>query len=101
MNDMSIHLLEKKILLLLNRLKENHLELKQLRDSKDFLESNEKKLNEMILNLKKDNNSLKAANNLLGSKDGRINSRRKINKLLKDVEYCIFQLSEIDNSNNE
>ncbi|MBN09800.1 MAG: hypothetical protein CMC79_05475, partial [Flavobacteriaceae bacterium] len=83
MNDMSIHLLEKKILLLLNRLKENHLELKQLRDSKDFLESNEKKLNEMILNLKKDNNSLKAANNLLGSKDGRINSRRKINKLLK------------------
>ena len=55
----------------------------------------------MILNLKKDNNSLKAANNLLGSKDGRINSRRKINKLLKDVEYCIFQLSEIDNSNNE
>ena len=88
--------LEEKIIGLLNRLKENHLSLTQLKESNEVLLLKNKSLEEKILNLKEENKSLKIANNLLGSNEGKTQTKKKINSLIKEVDYCIQQLSEIN-----
>ena len=93
---LAIATLEEKIIGLLNRLKENHLSLTQLKESNEVLLLKNKSLEEKILNLKEENKSLKIANNLLGSNEGKTQTKKKINSLIKEVDYCIQQLSEIN-----
>ena len=93
---LAIATLEEKIIGLLNRLKENHLNLTQLKVSNDTLIQQNKSLEEKILHLKEENKSLKIANNLLGSNEGKTQTKTKINSLIKEVDYCIQQLSEIN-----
>lgn len=93
---LAIATLEEKIIGLLNRLKENHLNLTQLKVSNDTLIQQNKSLEEKILHLKEENKSLKIANNLLGSSEGKTQTKTKINSLIKEVDYCIQQLSEIN-----
>jgi hypothetical protein len=88
--------LEEKIIGLLNRLKENHLNLTKLTESNESLSVQNKALEEKILALKEENKSLKIANNLLGSNEGKTQTKTKINSLIKEVDYCIQQLSEIN-----
>ena len=38
--------------------------------------------------------SLKMANSLLGSDDNKRNTKLKINSLIRDIDYCIAQLSD-------
>ena len=92
----SISVLEKKIIVLLNKLKENHLNLINYEKSKINLLKENKSLNEKIILLKEENKTLKIANNLLGSKEGKSQTKTKINSLIKDVNYCIQQLSEMN-----
>ncbi len=92
----AIATLEEKIIGLLNRLKENHLSLMQLKESNEALSEENKALEEKILGLKEENKSLKIANNLLGSSEGKTQTKTKINSLIKEVDYCIQQLSEIN-----
>lgn len=87
--------LEEKVIKLLNRLKENHLNFNQLIKKTKFLESNEEILKIKLADLEKQNKSLIIANNILGSNDGKAITKRKIKKLINEVEGCIFQLSEI------
>ena len=61
-----IALLEDKVILLLNKLKENHLSIEHLTEFKDTLKFNEEKLKIKITDLENQNNSLRIANNLLG-----------------------------------
>jgi len=91
-----IKILEEKIILLLNRLKENHLELVKSKDLQSSLVLENKILKEKILKLEDDNKSLKVANNLLGSSEGNSQTKTKINSLIKEVDYCIQQLSEMN-----
>ena len=56
---LAIATLEEKIIGLLNRLKENHLNLTQLKVSNDTLIQQNKSLEEKILHLKEENKSLK------------------------------------------
>ena len=93
---LAIVTLEEKIVGLLNRLKENHLSLTQLKESNEVLLLKNKSLEEKILNLKEENKSLKIANNLLGSNEGKTQTKKKIKSLIKEVDYCIQQLSEIN-----
>ena len=87
--------LEERIVLLLNRLKENHLLINQLKtDKEQFLRENTL-LQKQILEFKSDNDALKMANSLLGSKESKANTKRKITSLIKEVDFCIHQLSEI------
>ena len=46
--------------------------------------------------LQKENKSLKIANNLLGSNEGKSQTKTKINGLIKEVDDCINQLSEMN-----
>ena len=93
---LAIATLEEKIIGLLNRLKENHLNLTKLTESNESFSVQNKSLEEKILALKEENKSLKIANNLLGSNEGKTQTKTKINSLIKEVDYCIQQLSEIN-----
>lgn len=91
-----IKILEEKIIVLLNKLKENHLDLVKFRDLQTSLVQENKILKDKILKLEDDNKSLKVANNLLGSNEGKSQTKTKINNLIKEVDYCIQQLSEMN-----
>jgi len=92
----SIKILEQKIIALLNKLKENHLNIVKSKDLQIALELENKMLKDKVLKLEDDNKSLKVANNLLGSSDGKSQTKTKINNLIKDVDYCIQQLSSMN-----
>ena len=91
-----ISLLESRIIQLLNKLKENHLSLSTLQEQNDFLMNQNKELGDQLQFLKEENKSLKIANNLLGSNEGKPQVKAKINNLIKEVDYCISQLSEMN-----
>lgn len=98
MNDQNkgIVLLEENIIQLLNKLKDNHLQLRRLGDLNSDLESQKRAMEEELETLKKENQSLKMANNLLGSTEGKTVTKNKINRLIKEVDYCIHQLTELE-----
>ena len=91
-----IKILEEKIIVLLNKLKENHLNLVKSKDFQTSIVQENKILKDKILKLEADNKSLKVANNLLGSSEGDSQTKTKINNLIKEVDYCIQQLSEMN-----
>ena len=92
----SLVILEAKIIELLNKLKENHLDLKTLREQKTLLENEKKELKSSLQLLKEENQSLTIANNLLGSNEGNTQTKSKINSLIKEVDYCIAQITEMN-----
>tara|TARA_A200000113_G_C8831043_1_gene343736 strand:- start:426 stop:710 length:285 start_codon:yes stop_codon:yes gene_type:complete len=91
----SFVVLERKIVQLLNKLKENHLSINKLNIEKQELEQSNLDFKVQISRLKSENNTLKMANSLLGSKESKAITKRKINSLIKEVDFCIDQLSEI------
>jgi benzoyl-CoA reductase/2-hydroxyglutaryl-CoA dehydratase subunit BcrC/BadD/HgdB len=92
----SLVILEAKIIELLNKLKENHLDLKTLREQNTLLENEKKELKSSLQLLKEENQSLTIANNLLGSNEGNTQTKSKINSLIKEVDYCIAQITEMN-----
>ena len=92
----NISVLEKKIILLLNKLKENHLEINNLSTELREYQVSEQALKNKLSKIEDENNSLKIANNLLGSSDSKAQSKRKINKIICEIDKCIFSLSEIN-----
>lgn len=92
----SLVILEAKIIELLNKLKENHLDLKTLREQNTLLENEKKELKSSLQLLKEENQSLTIANNLLGSNEGNTKTKSKINSLIKEVDYCIAQITEMN-----
>ena len=89
-------LLEERIVQLLNKLKVNHLLISQLSEEKHGLEKQNLDFKEKVSHLKSENESLKVANSLLGSEESRAVTKRKINSLIKEVDFCIHQLTEIN-----
>ena len=87
--------LEEKIVQLLNKLKDNHLLINNLKNEVLELEQSKVDFKAQISQLKSDNDSLKIVNSLLGSKESKAISKRKINSLIKEVDFCINHLSEI------
>ena len=92
----SILVLEEKIIGLLNKLKENHLSLVKKEELQVSLVNKNKYLEEKVLLLQDENKSLKIANNLLGSNEGKSQTKTKINNMIKEVDYCIQQILEIN-----
>lgn len=91
-----IEVLEEKIIGLLNKLKENHLILVKQEESQLILLEKNKSLEDKIMLLQKENKSLKIANNLLGSNEGKTQTKAKINSLIKEVDYCISRITELN-----
>ena len=87
--------LEERIVELLNKLKENHLLINKLESENQEFRKDSSSLKTEISELKRDNESLKMANALLGSKESKAITKRKINSLIKEVDFCIQQLSEV------
>ena len=87
--------LEERIFQLLNKLKENHLLINKLEAENQEFSQESSSLKTEISQLKKDNESLRMANALLGSKESKAITNRKINSLIKEVDFCINQLSEV------
>jgi len=44
--------------------------------------------------LKRQNDTLKMANSLLGSDENKRETKLKINSLIREIDYCIAQLSD-------
>ena len=84
--------IEKNIILLLNKLKDNHLLIKSLKSKLKELESTNFSFIQEINLLKQKNKSLSVANSLLGSDENRVETKEKINSLIKDIDMCINQL---------
>ena len=87
--------LEERIVQLLNKLKENHLLISKLQIENQQFEQDSSSLKTKILELKKENESLKMANSLLGSEESKATTKRKISSLIKEVDFCIHQPSKI------
>ena len=87
--------LEDKIVLLINKLKQNYLDIKNLSDELEKLSLIKKELDKEILLIKEENKSLKIANNLLGSKEGNVITKNKINSIIKEVDSCINLITDI------
>jgi hypothetical protein len=87
--------LEERIVQLLNKLKENHLLIHQLTDENHQLKQKAAAFDTQVQILKKDNEALKMANSLLGSNESKATTKRKINSLIKEVDFCIHQLTAI------
>ncbi len=88
-------ILEEKIVLLLNKLKDNHLLINKLKSEMHGLEESNVDFKTQISKLRSENDNLKIANSLLGSKENKSFSKRKINNLIKEVDFCLNQLYEI------
>ena len=75
----------------IDSLEEKNRELKEELKSSAF--SNQKQL-EVLVALKKEHETLKMANSLLGSEDYKRDTKLKINSLIREIDYCIAQLSD-------
>ena len=71
---------------------ENDIKVIQLEKSK--LEEDQNLLYKKLQRLSTENDQLKTANSILGSKDYKRETKLKINRLIKEVDSCIVQLSE-------
>ena len=87
--------LEQNIVLLLNKLKDNHYALESLRQQLEDNQSKLKEIEEEKQALKKENDSLTMANSLLGSNESNATTKHKINALIQQVDTCIDQLQQL------
>ena len=82
--------LEKNIVLLLNKLKDNHYAITSLRSQLEESKSQAQALIEENTALKSENDSLTVANSLLGSNESNATTKHKINTLIEQVR-CMYQ----------
>ncbi|MDG2396626.1 MAG: hypothetical protein P8M03_03115 [Flavobacteriaceae bacterium] len=92
----SFEILERNLVLLLNRLKDNHYSIKDLTNKIEEVESVNENLLKINSKYKDENLTLKSANSLLGSKEENKIIRNKVNDLIKEVNQCIDLISTID-----
>jgi len=75
----------------IDHLEQTNLELNQeLQKSTAFIQNQSKEID----TLKKDYETLKIANSLLGSDENKRDTKLKINSLIREIDYCIAQLSD-------
>lgn len=91
----SIVTLEKNIVLLLNKLNDNHYALESLRKQLEESKHQQQKLSEENQELKVQNDSLAVANSLLGSNTSNVTTKHKINTLILQVDACIEELQQM------
>ena len=84
--------IEKNVILLLNKLKDNYLLIQSLQSKLKELESSNSNFIEEIILLKQKNKSLSLANSLLGSDENKGDTKDKINSLIKEIDRCLNQL---------
>lgn len=86
--------LESQVFKLIKRQEFLEKDLKDVKFEKSKLDENQKMLHKKIQHLVTENDQLKTANAILGSKDYKRETKLKINRLIREVDSCIVQLSE-------
>jgi restriction endonuclease S subunit len=81
----------KKLLNKIDQLEQTSLKLNQELQKSTILIENQ---SQEIETLKKNYETLKIANSLLGSEDNKRDTKLKINSLIREIDYCIAQLSD-------
>tara|TARA_B100000575_G_scaffold141081_1_gene112518 strand:- start:2828 stop:3124 length:297 start_codon:yes stop_codon:yes gene_type:complete len=84
--------IEKNVILLLNKLKDNYHLIQSLQSKLKELEFSNSNFIEEINLLKQKNKTLSVANSLLGSDENNGVTKEKINSLIKEIDTCINQL---------
>ena len=80
-----------KLLKKIDHLEQTSSVLKQeLEKSTNIIQNQSQEINE----LKKQYESLKITNSLLGSEENKRDTKLKINSLIREIDYCIAQLSD-------
>jgi chromosome segregation ATPase len=80
-----------KLLKKIDHLEQTSSTLKQeLEKSTNIVQNQSQQINE----LKKQYESLKITNSLLGSEENKRDTKLKINSLIREIDYCIAQLSD-------
>ena len=81
----------KKLLTKIDQLEQTSINLSQeLQKSTSIIENQSQE----IETLKKNYGTLKIANSLLGNEDNKRDTKFKINSLIREIDYCIAQLSD-------
>ena len=81
----------KKLLNKIDQLEQTSVNLSQeLQKSTSIIQNQSQE----IETLKKNYDTLKIANSLLGSEDNKRDTKLKINSLIREIDYCIAQLSD-------
>lgn len=81
----------KKLLKKIDYLEQTSLELnEELQKATNFIQNQSQEID----TLKKDFETLKIANSLLGSEENKRDTKLKINSLIREIDYCIAQLSD-------
>lgn len=86
--------LELKLQGLFQKMEELRADNHQLRLRLKYSESIIQRQNEEIKQLKADFEAIKITNSLLGSEEFKRDTKLKINSLIKEIDYCIAQLSD-------
>ena len=81
----------KKLFTVIDNLEQKNQELQQ---EIQISASKNQKQNEVFEDLKKEVETLKMTNSLLGSEDYKRDTKLKINSLIREIDYCIAQLSD-------
>lgn len=92
----NVGLLERNIVLLLNKLEENHYALQSLTEQLEASKALQNEISEENKTLKKAKASLEMANALLGSNESNTKTKNKINTLINQVEGCMIQLQNTE-----
>lgn len=80
-----------KLIAKVNSLEEKNQELQhQLK----YAATNINNQSQVVETLKKDYETLKITNSLLGSEDYKRDTKLKINSLIREIDYCIAQLAD-------
>lgn len=86
--------LENKISKLLHRLEVLDRANKTLENELKNVRSNQENTRQTVSEWEEKYNSLKLANSMLGSNTNKTEAKLKINTLIRELDYCIAQLSE-------
>lgn len=86
--------LENRLSKLISRMQSLETTIQELKQElKNSTQSIQKQTSEME-SLKKKYETLKIANSLLGSDENKRDTKLKINSLIREIDYCIAQLSD-------
>ncbi|MBT9190127.1 MULTISPECIES: hypothetical protein [Zobellia] len=86
--------LENKISKLLHKLEVLHQSNTKLQEELNALKEDKDKVLDSVSMWEEKYNSLKLANSMLGSNTNKTEAKLKINTLIRELDYCIAQLSE-------
>ena len=89
-----VNTLENRIGRLLTKLNDLEQYNQELREELKRTVSTIQKQSEEVVALKTQYDSLKIANSLLGSDENKRDTKLKINSLIREIDYCIAQLSD-------